>query len=209
MATDKSWLKNNIFAVAAVLLPLLIVAVFSLATLLPRLWVDDPRFDLLFAVATVNEPYGRSYEVRDDRIVAIVSYYGDRRLHQSSRLYRYHAATGNVSQVSCPAESITGAALDSAVIAEKREDAEFYIETPCQTGSITGQVAPDGYQVRANDYRGAGLFGELFGMRSRRNALAIEKSGRVIAVEHPENGEYYYYLPVVILGWTDPAESDS
>ena len=45
----ESWLRRNAFIVAAVLLPVVVVGLFLIASAAPRWRVPDPQFDLGFA----------------------------------------------------------------------------------------------------------------------------------------------------------------
>ena len=67
---------------------------------------------------------------------------------------------------------------------------------------IPTAIAPDGYRLREN-YRGSGgLFGELFGMRTRHRMIAIEKDGRVVEISTAIVGvQRYNYYNVQFLGW--------
>ena len=66
---------------------------------------------------------------------------------------------------------------------------------------MTHITAPDGYSFRHRYGRGAGLFGELFGMGGRRQVIAVAKDGRVIDINTAGKDRYRYYYNVQFLGW--------
>src|SRR6059058_5008536 len=76
MPSEGRWLRDNVFLVAAVSLPAVIVVFFVLSAAVPRWLVDPPAYDLELRAA---EPYDQSrariavdYSVRDGRVEATV-----------------------------------------------------------------------------------------------------------------------------------------
>jgi hypothetical protein len=203
-----AWIKDNVFLAAAVALPLLLVALFALATYLPRLWVDPPQHDLAFTNARSYEQrdnFGVTFRASGNEIYAKVSHHGDGRALPSQRLYRYRAKDGEVIQVPFPVTDAMKTELREQHAST--EDKMSSIDVPLREYGIVlvaPSVAPDGYRYLDRSTRGAGLFGEIFGMRSRNTAVRISKSGRTLAIPNPE-GERYYYGYADVLGWIEPA----
>ena len=69
---------------------------------------------------------------------------------------------------------------------------------------ITDVKAPDGYQVETATHRGAGLVGDLFGMRRYDQGLVITNRGRLISIKVPS--ENAYQAPTFV-GWMVPQGS--
>ena len=209
MGAISAWCKNNVFLVAAICLPLLIILLFGLATVLPRWWVQDPAFDLLFQVnpgGQAQESFGVSFHATGVGVLATVAYDHDGRRLPRHRLYRFVSEAGETREllftVPAPVKSrLRQSGQDNGYVTEEVpvDSANF--------GLLDARVAPDGYQARAGRYRGSGLFGELFGMRGRRNHFSIIKDGRVIEVPVPDDNAYYYYNQAQVLGWIAPADN--
>src|SRR4249920_2312039 len=71
-----SWLRDNLFLAAAVLLPVVVLSFFLLASAVPRWMVAPPAYDLVFRVSPqFNDGRPRlsvDYAVRDGRVEATV-----------------------------------------------------------------------------------------------------------------------------------------
>jgi hypothetical protein len=209
MGAVSAWFKNNVFLVAAISLPLLIILLFGLATVLPRWWVQDPAFDLLFQVnpgGQVQEPFGVSFHATGVGVMATVAYDHDGRRLPRHRLYRFVSGDGETRELSFTVPAPVKTRLRQSDADEGYVTEEVPVDS-ADFGLLDARIAPDGYQARAGRYRGSGLFGELFGMRSRRNHFSIVKDGRVIAVPVPDDNGYYYYNQAQVLGWISPTDS--
>ena len=186
------YFRQNPMIAAGILLPLIVVAFFVLATAIPKLLADPPAHDFLFSVP-YSDGSKPSIEVRfdvvDERLRARLykTNVGYRRV---PKLYLFEHETLEVREISVDLPGDTEDFED----ADEIEIAEF-----ADRLISTDRTAPDGYEVRQPGYRGGDLMTSLFGGR-RRNRLAIHKSGAVINVRHPGNN-LYYYSNVTFLGW--------
>lgn len=185
-------IRQNPLIAAAVLLPLVIVFFFILASAVPRLLVDPPRYDFVFTV-----PESRStlpnmelrFDVKDGRIRARV--YGTNSPYgMIPKLFIFDHGTEAVREIP----------IDLPGSNEELEDGTE-IELPQLAGRVvsTSRKAPDGYEIQEPRYGNDNLMNMLFGS-SRRYRLSIEKSGAVLEIPTP-GGNAYYYHNVSFLGW--------
>jgi hypothetical protein len=185
-------MRQNPMIAAGILLPLVIVVFFVLATAIPKWLVDPPAHDFLFTVPE-NRSSSPEIELRFDvannrlrvRLFKTKAVYGT-----VPRLYLFDHETLNVREIlidlpNDPEAFENGDEIDVAEFVHRQISAE--------------RKAPDGYEIRQPRYRNDNLMTALFGS-SRRYRLAIHKSGAVIDVPHPDNNAYYYYN-VNFLGW--------
>ncbi len=201
MPEPEPFLKRHGFLIAGVALPLLVVLGFLLARTLPRLWVADPRFDLLYVVRHGNEPrpgtIDRSLSVVDGHVRVRWTRLAENAYFQPAHLYRFHAASGAVEEISLP-ESPGEVKLEAPVDGAVPGFDGFRV--------VAGPAAPDGYAFETRSNGGSGIFGEVFGHGYRPPQAAIGKGGRVILLPRTE-GELYGSWPVEFLGWLVPGEA--
>ena len=184
-------LRENAALVIGILLPAAVVVFFLLATYIPRLLVDPPQYDFLFAQDHnySNQQSRWRYEIDVDserklRVRAFLT--APDKYAPRARLFLYEHLSGNVREISLP-------------LPETVEDAEagVVVEVPEFSNQVidSRRVAPDGYEL-VESRRGRDLLG-LFYRRSRRG-LAIGKNGAVVAV--PSGNDFNWY-PARFLGW--------
>ena len=133
-------IRENPMIAAGILLPLIIVVFFLLATAIPRWLVAPPEYDLVFAVPDHNPNRGDvelTIDVMDNRLRARVfkknEYY-----RGVARLYVFEHATGHVREISINLPSDM----------EVREDgAEIDVPEFANRSISTSRKAPDGYEV--------------------------------------------------------------
>ena len=222
-----TWLKENLFIVAALALPLVVIAFFLAATSIPRLLVDDPAYDLYFALQDYDAPasgYSLRFRVADGRLYADTGAHSAYYPSPTQRLFRFDASTGSVRHVAVEIPAEIQQQVQEELDSWQRTDRAAQYPAPpvgvtVQTGfpvvpfvvpeteglTLHGEtVAPDGYAFKGCCSGSRGLFGELFGMGSRRADLRITKSGRVIELENPDpDSRHYYNSRSSFLGWAE------
>ncbi len=185
-------LRQNPLIAAAILLPLIIVVFFVLASALPKWLVDPPAYDFVF---TVPDSRGGMpdielrYDVKNDRVRA--------RLYKTNtpyglipKLYLYEHETQDVREIS----------VDLPGSTEEFEDGtEIDLPELANRTVSTARKAPDGYEIQEPRYGSDNLMNALFGS-SRRYRLSVEKSGAVFDIPSDGRSNYYYYN-VSFLGW--------
>jgi hypothetical protein len=92
----QKFIKENIVLVLGISLPLLLVGFFILASVLPAMFVENPRYDFLFSDGAYSQ---MKFEVVNGKlhIKVTANQYGDR---TTPTLYRYSATTGKVQKFS-------------------------------------------------------------------------------------------------------------
>lgn len=186
-------IRQNPMIAAGILLPLIIVVFFLLATAIPRWLVAPPEYDLVFTVPEHN-PNRRDIEltidVVDNRLRARLFKKNDY-YRGVARLYVFEHENQEVREI---AINIPGN------VAALEDGAEIDIPEFANRSISTSRQAPDGYELLGPGYRrGGNLMTELFGGH-RRYQLSIHKSGAV--VEIPNLGDHRnYYYSATFLGW--------
>ena len=182
--------RDDLLIIIGVSLPLLVILLFVLATIVPRLLVAPPQYDFLFT--SYVSAYPNVTPVR----VNIDVYQGRARARiyrnqgaQVTRLFLFDHGTSNLREIPIsipdPAEALENG--NEIRIPE--------LETIRLDPSLK---APDGYEFRGPDYRGGGIVPALLGMRRSRRAT-IARGGAVIPL--PLDPPHY---SVHFLGWVVP-----
>jgi hypothetical protein len=188
------FLRNNAFIVTAVALPVLVVAFFLLASAIPRWTVPPPAYDLLLRVGKpYSEPRTRmvvDYKVRDGKLEATVRLIGRNRYEQQWAVFVFDHLTLNLREipVNLPDNLPEGGPPQTVVV-----------DVIAGRRILEQAKAPDGYELRRDRNQGAGLVGDLFGMRRYDPAAALVNKGRVIPIPLPAG--YEYLSPVDDIGW--------
>ena len=213
---DSSWLRDNLFVVAALALPLVVIGFFLLATGIPQLLVDDPQYDMLYSVDQYEaDDYALRFRVVDDRLVADTRLTSSAATWQNQILFRFDARTQRVRQIEPDVPESVKQRLRSNAATARAQARPLVAPAPvppelsetfevAETASLQllpDTIAPDGYEFR-NEYAGnRGLFGGLFGMGSNRSGFSIARQGRVIPLPMPDETRYRYYNNSHLLGW--------
>ena len=196
----KRFIKDNLAIVAAIVLPLVLVALFALSSLVTNRVVADPEYDFLLA----TNFYGGSneaffFDVVQNRLK--VSYAFPVRVNgiyqngNISRLWRVRVPAMTVEEISLVppprgADTTDGQRIpvDIAGISELRV--------------LSTQPSPDGYTFQQSyDYYNGNIMRELFGPGGRREPVsAIVKDGRVVAVQNL-GGDRYSPYNAHFIGW--------
>ena len=184
--------RENAVLVIGILLPVAVVVLFVLATYIPRLLVDPPQYDFLFAQDySYSPPQSRwRYEIDIDsgrklRVRAFLNEPG--KYAPRARLFLYEHLSGNVREISLPAPE-TAENTEAGVLVEVPEFSDQVIDSR--------RVAPDGYEL-VERRRGRGFLLGLF-YRGGRHGLAIGKNGAVVAVPSGDDVNWY---GARFLGW--------
>lgn len=202
MSEQDGFLKRHGFLIAGVALPILVVIVFVLARTLPRLWVEDPRYDVVYGVRSTFGVRSRNIDadvsVVDGRLRVRWSKTENPVYQEPPRVYRLHQATETVEEIPLPEpEDVGGLAGTTDLPVAGLEG--FRIDTSPRS--------PDGYEFDGSPGGGSGLLNEVLVSRNRRARSVIRKSGRVIVLPRADDSGYGY-SPVQLLGWLLPVEGE-
>jgi len=185
-------IRQNPTIAAGILLPLLVAALFVLATAVPRLLVAAPEYDLLFTVNDYRQgtnPVEVRFDVDGERLRAR-AYNAANDYRNVPLLYRYEHATKSVRRIE----------IDLPAGSEEFADgAELEIPDLAGVRVSPATRAPDGYEMTTPEYRRNGLMGLFFGGR-HNSGIAIRKDGAVYEVPNVD-GRNFYYGNVTFVGW--------
>jgi len=200
MERELAFLKRHGFLIAGVGLPLLLVAAMIVARAVPRVLVDDPRYDVVYAI---DGPYdgGDDRRVEDvtvdhGRLVVRWNLVEEPGYRPRRRVFRADALRGRMVELSVPEPEVDELEAHGGRV-------EYEIEG-LEGVRLDGQpLSPDGYSFSASYSGGGGVFGELFFHSSRGMRTRIQKDGRVLDVPSLTTGGYGN---VYFLGWAVPEE---
>ena len=179
------FLRDNVFLVAAVSLPLVVVAFFLLSTAIPRWTVSaacvrsaDAR-ERRVQLQPDESAGDRSFNVRDGKVEATISGRPGQRVSIAiGPLFLFDHATLSVSEI--PVEL-----PDKLVLVEGDPPRTIVVDTPPGRRVLAQARAPDGYQLETRSQRGPGIVGELFGMHRYNSDAVLTNRGRVIPITLP------------------------
>ena len=196
------FLRDNAFLVAAVSLPLVVVAFFLLSTAIPRWTVPPPAYDLLLRANDVYNfnqanPRVTEFSVRDGKVEATIRAVPANAYLSRSALFLFDHATSTVSEI--PVE-LPG----KLVLVEGDPPRTIVVDTPPGRRVLAQPRAPDGYQLETRSQRGPGIVGELFGMHRYNSDAVLTNRGRVVQVTLPGPYQNQYVSSVSALGWLVP-----
>ena len=177
---NPSVIRKNLSLVVGVSLPLLLVILFWAATVIPRMRVAPPQYDLL--ISSSFNPDRRlingtlDFEVTGGRLIVRFNKNVDENYSiQAPRLYLFSASTQSLREINF---DLPENPPDNLVIPVSGLNGNDF---------ITESVSPDGYRFD-NRYRGSRGF--LFFNGYRYNAK-IEKQGRAVKIPLIDGSRYY------------------
>ena len=187
------FLRDNVFLVAAVCLPILVVGFFLLSSEIPRWRVPAPAYDLLIRAGEndqTNQRVSLDLDVRDGVVQATARPVVATLYVQRSTLWLFDHKTMKARQVP----------IDVPDLKEGDAPKTFPVAALAGRRVTNAPNAPDGYELRTpRDGGGAGIVGEIFGMRRHASKVAVMNRGRVVPLEIPR--PYEYYSPIYFVGW--------
>lgn len=181
----KRFIKDNFALIVGISLPLLLVVLFWIATIIPRMTVEPPQHDLIFSVNHYDHnahPKGAlRFDVEDGRLRGVFWEDSDN-YRRSPRLYFFDVATESTREI----------AVDIPAEIENGQTVEIPRAAAYTLSNDT--LSPDGYMFD-NTYRGHRGF--LFYSNCRYHAK-IEKSGRAMKIPSVGNR---YFANASFIGW--------
>jgi hypothetical protein len=184
----RRFVRDNAFLVAAVLLPVVVVGFFLLATAIPRWTVPPPAYDL---IVKSYKPYSGDYrlkvsydlDVRNGHLLLTVRPLATEQYQNKPVLFLIDHKTQDARELALtlrdtPPEAPETTALDPV---------------PGRV-LLDGARAPDGYTLESRPYHSGGLLGDLFGMHSYQAGMVLLNRGRLIPVALPEPFDSQVYF---------------
>jgi hypothetical protein len=191
--------RQNLFVIAAVALPLLVIAFFLIATAVPRWFVAPPAYDLLFRIVDAYEPTRErvavEFRVRDGRVEATAREVEEGTYVVPRPLYVYEHGSGAVRKISVD-------------LPAKLPQTELTVVVDQLAGrrALAQPAAPDGYALHMPERSAPGLIGDIFGRHRSDPGLAIASRGRVVRITLPSSLRYYDPASVEVVGWLEPED---
>ncbi len=97
------FLRNNLFLVAAVALPLVVAGLFLVATAVPRWSVPPPAYDLVLRATRLYDgtpaKVSVDFVVRDGRVIAVATPAPENLYAQAARLFLFEHASMRVREL--------------------------------------------------------------------------------------------------------------
>jgi hypothetical protein len=190
----KKLLRDNPVIALSIALPILVVALFAAATVLPKLLVDPPAYSLLLvdntADGSISSPVNIDLSVVNDRVRVRISKREEDEREQFPRIYIFDHATASVRDIPI---------LLPDDIDKLKDGTEIVIPGLTNLRISAAFRAPDGYEFQGYANSGAGLMTGLFGGNRTRNGVTIAKDGAIERIRLPVANDWYG--DIRFLGW--------
>ena len=189
----KAIFQKNPFIVVSIVLPVVLVVLFSATTFLPRLYTDPPSHDLLLVheswSTSKGSPVDIDFTVVNDQVVARIYRPEESDRRGIPRIFLYDHGTSAVREIMIPIPDDINELPNGAVLA---------IPELVDLKVSPALKAPDGYEFRG-DRSGAGLIVELFGGNQNQTDITIAKDGSITRIRLPASNSPD--REVRFLGW--------
>lgn len=187
----KNFIKENLVLVIGLALPVLLIVLFFVATVIPKMYSTPPQYEVLFSVQDYgyqNKPdYTIDFKVKNQQLMVNAKKTDDKNnYYNSKKLMAYDAKTEVMREIS----------IDASQFADGAEI--LLAETKSMTID-TAMVAPDGYLMENQHYGNSGLIGGLFGGGGRNNGYRLKKGSVGYKINTLQNN--YYYDQLHFIGW--------
>jgi hypothetical protein len=187
----KNWVKENLVLVVGLALPVLLIALFFVATVLPKTFGTPPQYELLFTTTKYdyqNKPeYVLDFNVKNKQLMVKSKKYDEKTYNNATRLLMaYDAKTEVVREIK----------IDESKL---NEGSEILLEETKNMELDTSLISPDGYTLEGPNYNSSGLLGGLFGGGYRNSGFRIKKGN--VGYKVPQHQPDYYYSDLKFVGW--------
>jgi hypothetical protein len=198
---DTGFIKRNLALVAGLVLPVLLMGFFFIASMLPRAVSDPPKYDMVFAAQDYTGgntlPVSVNFIVKDGALKAQYARlnppgnYG-----QWRKLYIYEAKTQKVRELPF------GFPADMDKITGTREDV---VEAAKELKLDSTLQSPDGYELSYDGYSHSSLVSDLFFYRGGYGSEPLlRKGGSSVRLSMDGARAPFYYGQVQFIGWVKP-----
>lgn len=187
----KNWIKENLVLVIGLALPVLLIVVFFVATVLPKMASTPPQYEVLFSVQDYSQKtktdYIVDFKVKNNQLMVKTKKAEDKdSYYNSKKLMAYDAKTEVMREIS----------IDQSKFGD---GAEIVLAETKNMTLDTAMVAPDGYMMENQQYNNNGLVGGLFGGGGRNSNYRFKKGSVGYKINTPQNN--YYYDQLLFIGW--------
>lgn len=184
----RNFFRENMALALGILLPIVVMLAFGLATFVPRLFVEPPKYDLLLSSGEWSYNNGMKFEVENGKLVAKFTYTKNNYYNQA-KLYLYSVKTQDLTEIKIKTPQVTPTTKPFTQV----------IEIPSVKNALISAAikSPDGYVFR-NNYDRSNLVTEIF-FNSRANMPSISKDGYTLPLSSDLSNYDYYGFKFV--GW--------
>ena len=201
----KKFIRDNPTLAFGLGLPLLIVLVFMVAAMLPRIGAITPKYAVVFATNyTPNQyPGQRGVVIRIENKKAHVVYIGENNYYNVPKLYLFDPAKDSIREIpiTLPLSLTTTCVYKVQADCSQHDSAKI---TPISVPELeplqldASTIAPDGYEFTNyyDSYSRDPFFGGLFFGSSYHSGVALKKGSYSVEVPHTEP-----YGNAQFIGW--------
>ncbi len=188
----KRFIKENPTLVIGITLPILLVIIFYLAAVLPKMLVKRPQTDLLYLTTTYPHD-GITTEIKEGTLRIWINPQVRKGSLPMPRLFRFHAKTLTSTEI-----PISLATEPGIVIASKQE--ELRIPELKDIKLNTEAVSKDGYKAEISSPNVGGVINLM--LLNTKRTLIISKRGNIINISE-DNKNLEGQKSIKFLGWIE------
>jgi hypothetical protein len=190
----KNFIKENFVLALGLTLPVLLVAVFLFASIVPKHFATPPQYKLLLSShdysGSRKSDYGVDYIVKDGKLFAKLMPKKENDYSVYNRyLLIYDGKTDSIKKIDIELPEAGVYTQNTTIPVSETEGLVL----------DTSNKAPDGYAYTSGNGGGRGIASEIFGGGYRYNNAYIKKG--MVSFKLPVTQERYYYNNLEFLGW--------
>jgi len=190
----KNFIKENFVLALGLSLPVLLVAVFLFASIVPKHFATPPQYKLLLSShdfsGSRKSDYAVDYIVKDGKLFAKLT---PKKENDYSSYYRYlliyDGRTDSIKKIDIELPAADAYTQTTTLPVSEAEGLVL----------DTSSKAPDGYAFTSGHGGSRGIATEIFGGGYRYNNAYIKKG--MVSYKLPVTQERYYYYNLEFLGW--------
>ncbi len=187
------FIKKNTVLVIGLTLPILLIALFFVASVLPKSMATPPQYEMLFSVSRYDSQNSSPYKVN---FVVKAGVLNARIIKKDSKNFDF--STSKLMAYDGKTDSVHEIVFDISKLGDVTESAEIILDETKNMRIDTTGKAPDGYVFEGSSRGSGGLATELFW--GYRGAVYRVKKGAV-GYKIPHNLGNRYYSDVQFIGW--------
>ncbi|MDD2933167.1 MAG: hypothetical protein PHO76_04715 [Methylotenera sp.] len=190
----KNFIKENLVLVIGLTLPLLLIVLFFVATVIPKVMGTPPQYEMLFTTNHYDyqnpADYLLEFAVKNQQLTIKVRKNESKdKNYTSKKLMAYDGKTETVREIVVDIAKTTEATTGNAVVLEETKNMAI----------DTSSISPDGYSLDGPSYGGSGLVGGFFGGGYRNSGFRLKKGG--VGYQVPNTQQNTYYNQMQFIGW--------
>lgn len=187
----KNFIKQNLVLAIGLMLPLLLIVLFFVATVIPKAFGTPPQYEMLFSATQYDyqrtSEFTLNFNVKNRQLMVKPKKIEDKNINYNQvRLFVYDGK----------AETTREIALDKSKFAD---GVEMVLEETKSFELDTSHVSPDGYALDGPSYGGGGMMMGMFGGGYHNSGYRIKKGGVAYKVPYYKGDAYYNQMQ--FIGW--------